>query len=1228
MAVRGDNSLFFSTGIDNSGLLRGKADAVGIIQSLGTKISKINPFAALAVGAVAAFTLIANEGYKMSRSFESAMAEVRTIANVSDKDFEKLEQSVFSIYKRLGTEAPDKLANGLYEIIGAGFEAGEALKVLEISSKAATAGVTSTQVAADGLTTILNSFKLTANEAQESADIMFATVDRGKISFEELSSQIATVAPLAAASNISFREVGGAIATLTKQGVPASMAMTQIRSAIIATNEVLGDGAFDVLTMQEAFQKMFEMAGGSQNKLKELAGRIEAVNGIISIAGDNFKGASEDLDAMADSAGSVDKSFNIITSTNANQWEIFKNRIKATTKDIGGAVLSMSTSIVGGLNTAFDALEGVTDETIKQASKFRLLRNELNSSNTSFDRKIEILKELKTEYPEYLKSLNLDKITNNNLNDVLQKVKTSLQEINEEHKKRIELSAYNLDVVNAQKEVDIQEKTLERAKIRFSKAVKKINEEAGEKGIEFNFSLADDPSVIINELKEKFPEFQFDIFNDLIKSADFIKRQKEDLRKANEELEKVNGSLSIQQRKLYDNENGYKKIVAQISKIKTLEGLDQFNDFKFSKITDSVKKRKEIITDLNQIGAVTTKQYIKNKNILKEYLESENEEIKKAAEKRKAFFEFKPNPGGKKDDRTVDEKFADNLRLKQEQFKHYNLAIKNNDDELAKSLKEKYKLKEEDYVDYLRNLYKITKTDGHKALILESLDKQGTALNPREKAVALPSLKAATINLDFKIDTTSINAIQRRLSKLIKDYEKAQTDAERKLISNKIKAEDKKLKAAEIHLKKEKSLYGDLSRTINSLSFKELRIHIKNLKQRLKIEKLTAKEIIKIRGQIAEAEESIGDKIQNTSNDIAKVLGDVGSIFRKFGDEDTAKLLDQLAGVAEGVGQIGKGIATGNPLDIISGGLKVLESGLTVEVVSDTSKFEKAIKELEKAIDKLDYVISKSIGGDKIGNRKGAIKDLEDLEKQADLALDAEKKARKQVKFLGVKLWEKGSGSGTSPEKLEELEQKAEDARRKAQELKEQLDELYTGTTQTTIVDSIISGLKEGNRSVADFADNFKELMQDALLQAFQIKYLEKEIEKFYEAFAAAGSDSNYTAEEINALQNLYNSMILGAQDDIDAINKILQDSGIGTLGSNSNQSGLAGSISTITEDTANVLAGTLNSIRIDISTGLSIAVENTQLLSKIANNTSYNKHLENLDQMNYRLGEIETLLR
>ncbi|AOR28719.1 phage tail length tape-measure protein [Formosa sp. Hel1_33_131] len=1245
--VRGDNSLFFATALDNSGLQRGSLDAVNIIQGLGNKISKINPWAALAVAAVAAFTVIANEGYKMAKSFESAMAEVKTIANVSDKDFKKLEKNVFDIYKQLGTEPPDKLANGLYEIIGAGFEAGDALKILEISSKAATAGVTETAVASDGLTTILNAFKLTAEDAQAVADVMFATVDRGKISFEELSSQIAIVAPIAAASNISFQEIGAAISTLTKQGTPASVAMTQIRSAIISTNEVLGDGAFKTLSLQEGFQKMYESADGSQNKLKELAGRIEAVNGIIGIAGPNLKGATGDLDAMAKSAGSVDRSFKTITSTTANQWEIFGNKIKASTKGIGDTILAMSNGVARGLNKLIDGNESVVDSLREHRKKLNDLTFEYNDHNTSVERKREILEELKKINPAIVSGLGKEGdeyVLLNNQLSAYNELLTSRIGLEKELNKIKELNETKDALKNSVIDLETRAKDIIR-----SLSASFNNGQIDSSGFsdvlntkfESNIQKLNELRKVINKESNRTNEIIFDsttkgfAFSAAERDLErYKKRIKETSNEISEEQARINNKLVTAIEVDDDKKNQVLELLKAYKDIGKVSNQLGGNGFDVRLVDDAeIQKQIKLIDGVNneikKIKEITSVEYKKDKAILDEYLNSKNSRIKEAAEKQKDFFEFKiPTTG--KDDRTDIERFEDLLNERKKEYESYNNFVNQLGKEAADKEFETLLKQGDNYTEYLRNqLKEFQDNEIKKKTIVDVASNSDVRLTPREKIEPINFIKPAPIVLDVKIDTTSINAINRRLNKLTRDAEKAQTDAERRLIAVKIDAEKEKLKAARRHIDGEEDLYENLTRTIESLSFKELRTRIANKKrelaEKLKDEKKYAQEIIKLQGEIAEAEQEIGNKTSDFISDITGVLGEASALFRKFGDEDTAQLLDQLAGVAEGAGKIAEGFASGNPLAILQGGLKVLNSALTVEIVSDTAKFEEAIKELEKAIDKLDYVISKSVGNDKITGRKQAIDDLKELEKQADLAKQAELEARKEVKFLGIRIGKKGKGSGTDPAKLEELEQKAEEARRKAQELREQLDELYTGTTQATIVDSIISGLKEGKRTVADFANNFKDLMQDAMLQAFQIKYLEKEIEKFYDAFADAGSDSNYTADEIDALRNLYNQMIQGAQDDLDAINQILEDSGIGSLGSEDNQQpGLAGAISNITEDQANIMAGTLNSMRIDIQNGLEAAQQSLVYLSQIAQNTSYNHHLE---VMELRLTSIETLL-
>lgn len=94
------------------------------------------------------------------------------------------------------------------------------MKILEVSAKAAVGGLTETETAADAVTTILNAYKMSAEEAGTVSDQLFTTVRLGKTTFGELGASIAQVAPIAAAYGISIDQVLGAVASLTKQGTP------------------------------------------------------------------------------------------------------------------------------------------------------------------------------------------------------------------------------------------------------------------------------------------------------------------------------------------------------------------------------------------------------------------------------------------------------------------------------------------------------------------------------------------------------------------------------------------------------------------------------------------------------------------------------------------------------------------------------------------------------------------------------------------------------------------------------------------------------------------------------------------------------------------------------------------------------------------------------------------------------------------------------------------------
>ena len=154
-----------------------------------------------------------------------------TISTQVTDDMTGFMNQVMSITQEIPIKAPEA-AKALYSIVSAGHDGADGMKILEVSAKAAVGGLTETETAADAITTILNAYKMSAEEAGTVSDQLFTTVRLGKTTFGELGASIAQVAPIAAAYGISIDQVLGAVASLTKQGTPTAQAMTQILSLI------------------------------------------------------------------------------------------------------------------------------------------------------------------------------------------------------------------------------------------------------------------------------------------------------------------------------------------------------------------------------------------------------------------------------------------------------------------------------------------------------------------------------------------------------------------------------------------------------------------------------------------------------------------------------------------------------------------------------------------------------------------------------------------------------------------------------------------------------------------------------------------------------------------------------------------------------------------------------------------------------------------------------------
>ena len=306
----------------------------------------------LGISALMASGSFIKDIYSSVGEFNKQMRIVSTISEDVANNMDKFKKQVLDLCSEISV-APETAAQALYQINSAGHLGADGMKVLEASAKAAVGGVTDTAVAADAITTILNAYHMSADQAAAVSDKLFTTVKLGKTTMDELGRSIAYVAPLAATYKISIDEVLAAVAQLTKQGNSTQNAMTQISASIMAVANELGDDAFKN-GLLPALEEIERRSHGSNAALKEQLSNIRAVRGALGLTKENAADTKEMMAQIKDSAGATEEACEKMnTIASAELTKLKNNFIKEFSELATGG-----TQILGGLarslNEAFD----------------------------------------------------------------------------------------------------------------------------------------------------------------------------------------------------------------------------------------------------------------------------------------------------------------------------------------------------------------------------------------------------------------------------------------------------------------------------------------------------------------------------------------------------------------------------------------------------------------------------------------------------------------------------------------------------------------------------------------------------------------------------------------------------------------------------------------------------------------------------------------------------------
>ena len=262
-------------------------------------------------------------------TFETALAKVGTIADTSKLSTQQLSDQITAMSGQMGVAATD-IAEATYQAISAGQDTANAVAFAGQASKLAAAGFTSSSSAVDILTTALNAYGLSADQATHVSDVLLTTQNLGKTSVDELSSSMGKVIPLAAAYGVTVENLSSGLAVMTANGIATAEATTYTKSML---NE-LGDAGSTVgkilqkqtgksfaqlnaegKSLGDVLQILYKSVGGSSTAFAGLWSSVEAGTGALSLASGGAEHFNDVLSQMQNSAGATETAYETMTDT-------------------------------------------------------------------------------------------------------------------------------------------------------------------------------------------------------------------------------------------------------------------------------------------------------------------------------------------------------------------------------------------------------------------------------------------------------------------------------------------------------------------------------------------------------------------------------------------------------------------------------------------------------------------------------------------------------------------------------------------------------------------------------------------------------------------------------------------------------------------------------------------------------------------------------------------------
>lgn len=309
---------------------------------------------------------------KMALDFDTAGRQIVGLTDVTGEQLDSIKAKILELGPAIG-KSPQELIEAFYFIASAGFEAEEAMEVLEVSARAAASGLGQTQVVAQTLGGVINAYGKENITAARAADILTEAVSQGTAEADAFANVVGRVVPAAAGLGVSFDQVTAALAGMTLTGLSAEEAAVGLNQVFISllkptkqSADAMEDMGLSAAGLRQQLKEegllatlrtLEERFGANEDAAAQVFGNVRALRSVTSLLTLDQAQLNAIFDKTADSLGRAATAYE---ETEGPQREMQRNLadLQATAIELGTDILPMVVAVLKEIAGGARALAG------------------------------------------------------------------------------------------------------------------------------------------------------------------------------------------------------------------------------------------------------------------------------------------------------------------------------------------------------------------------------------------------------------------------------------------------------------------------------------------------------------------------------------------------------------------------------------------------------------------------------------------------------------------------------------------------------------------------------------------------------------------------------------------------------------------------------------------------------------------------------------------------------